>query len=78
MSIEEFITCIENEFEDLKPCTLKPSSNFREEFEWNSIHALILIALVKIEYDVTLTASDLVKLQTVQEMYSLIRSRVKT
>ncbi len=78
MTIEAFITHIENEFEDLKQGTLKPTSNFREEFEWNSINALILIAMVKTEYDVALTASDLVKFQTVQEMYSLIRSRVKT
>ena len=36
-----------------KEMVLKPGSIFREVFEWNSINALILIALVKTEYDVT-------------------------
>ena len=63
MNIEEFIKHIEAEFDDLKPGILKPDSNFRESFEWNSINALILIAMVKTEYDVTLTADDLIKLK---------------
>ena len=49
MGIEQFIKHIEAEFDDLKPGVLKPESNFREVFEWNSINALILIAMVKTE-----------------------------
>jgi acyl carrier protein len=77
MNIEEFIAHIENEFDDLKPGMLKPESKFRESFEWNSINALILIAMVKTEYDITLTADDLVKSQTVQDIYKIIEKRVQ-
>jgi acyl carrier protein len=76
MNIEEFIKHIEAEFDDLKPGVLKPESHFRDVFEWNSINALILIAMVKTEYDVTLTADDLVKSRSVQEIYNLIETRV--
>ncbi len=76
MNIEEFIKQIEGEFDDLKPGVLKPDSKFREVFEWNSINALILIAMVKTEYDVTLTADDLVKSKTVKDIYSVVESRV--
>ena len=76
MNIDEFINHIEDEFDDLKPGILKPESNFREVFDWNSINALILIALVKTEYDVTITADDLIKSKTVQNIYSIIESRV--
>ncbi len=76
MNIETFIKQIEDEFDDLKPGVLKPGSNFREVFEWNSINALILIAMVKTEYDVTLTADDLIKARTVQDIYSVVESRV--
>lgn len=76
MTIEDFIIQLENEFDHLQKGTLKPTSNFRDEVEWNSIHALILIALVKTEYDVTLTATDLLKFQTVQDIYSFITSRL--
>jgi acyl carrier protein len=76
MNIEEFIKHIEGEFDDLKPGVLKPESNFREEFEWNSINALILIAMVKTEYDVTLTADDLIGSKTVKDIYTLVENRV--
>jgi len=74
--MEEFIKQIESEFDDLKPGILKPESHFREVFEWNSINALILIAMVKTEYDVTLTADDLIKSKTVNDIYSLIETRI--
>ena len=76
MGIEQFIKHIEAEFDDLKPGVLKPESNFREVFEWNSINALILIAMVKTEYEVTLTADDLIKSKTVKDIYSLVENRV--
>jgi acyl carrier protein len=76
MNIEGFIKQIEDEFDDLKPGILTPDSIFREAFEWNSINALILIAMVKTEYDVTLTADDLIKSKTVRDIYSLVESRV--
>ena len=78
MNIQEFIGHLENEFDDLKPGSLKPESKFRESFEWTSINALILIAMVKTEYDVTLTADDLVKSQTVQDIYKVVESRVQS
>jgi len=76
MNIEEFIKNIEAEFDDLKPGVLKADSKFREVFEWNSINALILIAMVKTEYDVTLSADDLIKSKTVNDIYSLIENRI--
>lgn len=76
MNIEQFIKHIEAEFDDLKPGVLKPESQFREVFEWNSINALILIAMVKTEYEVTLTADDLIKSKTVNDIYNLVESRV--
>jgi len=77
MNIKEFITHIENEFDDLKPGILEPDSKFRDVFEWNSINALILIAMVKTEYDVALTADDLIKSKTVKDIYSIIEIRIQ-
>jgi acyl carrier protein len=77
MKIEEFITHLEEEYEDLKPGTLKPGSVFREVFEWNSINALILIALVKTEYDVSINAEDIATSKTVEDLFRIIESRVK-
>ena len=77
MKIEDFIAQLENEYDDLAPGTLKPESVFREVFEWNSINALILIALVKTEYDVTINAEDIASSKTVADLLRIIQSRVE-
>lgn len=76
MKIEDFIAKLEEEYEDIAPGTLKPGSVYREVFEWSSINALILIALVKTEYDVTIKAEDIANSQTVEDLFEIIKSRV--
>ncbi|MDD4597481.1 MAG: acyl carrier protein [Lentimicrobiaceae bacterium] len=76
MNIEDFIARIEEEFDDLTPGSLKPESVFREVFEWNSINALILIALIKTEYNVTINAEDIANAKTVNDIYQVVQSRV--
>lgn len=77
MKIEDFIARLEEEYEDLTPGTLTPGSVFREVFEWNSINALILIALVKTEYDVTINAEDIAISKTVEDLFRIIESLVQ-
>ncbi len=75
ITIEDFIKKIEDEFDELEPGKLKPDSVFREMFDWNSINALVLIAMVKTEYDVTLNADDLTQSKTVKDVFDIIQSR---
>jgi len=77
MTIDDFITRIEEDFDDLEPGVLKPESNFRDVFEWNSINALILIALVKTEYDVTINANDIAKSKSVNDLFKIVQERIK-
>lgn len=74
--IEEFIKNLEAEFEDLEPGKLKAESNFREAFEWNSINALILIALIKTEYNVSINAEDIQKSKTINDIFEIVKSRM--
>lgn len=76
MKVEDFIAKLEEEFDDVEPGSLKPDSVFRENFEWNSINALILIALVKTEYDVTVNAEDIRNANTIQDLFGIIEQRV--
>jgi len=77
MKIEDFIAKLEEEYEDIPRGTLKPESIFREVFEWSSINALILIALVKTEYDVTINAEDIATSKTVADLFKIIQARVQ-
>lgn len=76
IDINDLIAKIEVEFETLEPGTLKPQSSFRDLKDWNSMHALILIALVDTEYNVTLNGNDLRNLTTVTDLHALIESRM--
>lgn len=75
MEIQELISKIEIEFENLEPGTLKPETSFRDLKEWSSMHALILIALVDTEYNVTMTGNDLRAISTVNDLYQFILSK---
>ena len=76
MSISEFIKKIEGEIEELTPGTLKPDTKYRTMEGWSSMHALIIVALVDTDYNVTITGEDLRNCQTITDLFNIIKSRV--
>lgn len=78
MNITDFIRKVEEEFEDIKTGSLKPEVKLREHFTWDSINALIFLAHVNVEYDVELTARELVKAETVNDLYKMVESKAET
>lgn len=76
MSVDDFIQKIEAEIEELPKGSLKPETHYREIPEWSSMHALILIALCETDYDVTLTGEDMRSCKTVNDLYTLVKSRM--
>jgi acyl carrier protein len=77
MEIKEFIKKLEVEFEEINPGTLKESTDFRELDEWSSMHALIIIALIDVEYEVVVNGEDLSKIRTVKELFDLVKERAE-
>lgn len=75
MNVQDFILKMEDQFEDLEKGKLKPESNFREILDWNSINALIVIALVNTEYDVAIDAEDIRNSKTINDIFEIIKSR---
>ena len=76
ITIEDFILVLESEFEAIIPGTLKSESILRDSIEWNSVNALILIALVNTEYDVILNAEDLRSFVTVDDIFQIVKTRM--
>ena len=77
MNVDEFINKIEEEFEIKERGKLRPDSVIREDFEWNSVNALIMISLMNVEYDVELTADDLNKAITIRDLYNIVKGKLK-
>ncbi len=76
-NIGEFISTLETEFDELEPGTLKPDTKFSDLDEWSSMHSLIIIALIDTEYEVTITGEDLMSISKVEELYNIVKSRMK-
>lgn len=76
MNVQEFIKKLEVEFDELAPGTLTPETNFRDLDEWSSMHALIIIALIDTDFDVTITGEDLSGIETVSQLYEIVASRI--
>ncbi len=75
VDINEFIIKVEEEFEDMPKGQLRPDSVIRDHFTWDSINALIFIAHVNVNYDVEITAQNLVDSATIQDLYDIIKSK---
>ena len=76
MTLDEFVNNLEQELEDIEPGTLTPDVNYRDIETWSSMYALIIIAYVDLEFDVTLTGDDLRNCNTVKDLYTLIKSKI--
>jgi len=72
MDINEFIQKLQGEFEDIPAGFLKPETKITDIEGWGSMHALIVIALIDTDYDVTLKGDELRKVQSVQELYDMV------
>jgi acyl carrier protein len=75
MDVYEFIRKIEEEYEDVPVGLLKPSSNFKEIINWSSINVVVFSTLIEYEYHVMLNPDDFKTINTVSELFELIRSK---
>lgn len=75
MDLEKFVKQIEQEIEELEPNSLTADQDYRQLDQWSSMYALIIIAFITVEYDVTLTAQDLKSTHTVRDLFELVKSR---
>jgi acyl carrier protein len=78
ISIEDFTKQLEAELEDLEPGSLKPDTNYHEMDNWNSMYALLVIAFIDANFNVTLNAEDLRSTKTVRDLYSIVKSRTNS
>lgn len=72
MTIDEFLRLVEEEFDELEAGTLQADKDYREFMEWSSMNALLLMALIKAEFGVNITANELRNAETLQELYDKV------
>lgn len=77
LTIEDFIEKILMEIPDIKPENIGPNMKFRDHVEWDSVNALVLIAMVNVEYDVALRAEELIEAETINDVFEVIKNKVE-
>jgi acyl carrier protein len=77
MEINHFIQNFAAQFDDSDAEEFKPETKFRDLEEWSSLRALSIIAMTDEEYNVVLRGEDIRNSQTIQDLYTIINSRIE-
>jgi acyl carrier protein len=76
MKLEKFIEVIEEQFDDIEAGMFKADTDFRDNDEWDSLIALGIIAGLDSEFGASITADELSKTETIQELYDLVNNKL--
>ena len=69
MTLEAFITAFANILDDTDPAEINAGTYFQELDEWSSLSNLSVIALVKTEYNKSITVKEIRACETVEDLY---------
>ena len=75
--IEEFVSRFAQEFIEVDTNDITKDTDFKSLEEWSSMQALIIIAMIDEEYNVTLNAEDIKQANTIRDLYDIVSSRLK-
>lgn len=75
MELQKFIKKFAELFEDTDPNEIQADTNFRELYEWSSLTALSVMAMVADEYEILLKGEDIRKAGTVNELYQILKNK---
>lgn len=71
-TLDDLIETLQEEIDGLDLAGLTFSTNFRQIDGWNSLHSLIIMAIVSTEYDIELGADVIQGIQTVADLHRAI------
>lgn len=77
MDIKEFVQNFAEQFDETDAAVFTPELAFRELEEWSSFLALGIMAMIKSEYDVAITADEMRNANTIQELYDAVQKHLQ-
>lgn len=75
MDIEEFIQLFAEQFDETEISEFKPETEFRQLEEWDSMVALMIIAMVDEEYSVKVSGDDIRNSTTIKDLIDVVASK---
>lgn len=76
MDEKKFIQNFADQFEETEVSVFTPDLNFRDLDEWSSLVALSVMAMINEEYDVCISAEEMVNANTIQELFNTVQSHL--
>jgi acyl carrier protein len=75
IDINDLISKIETEFDDLTKGILLPESEFKKVINWSSINAVVITAMIEFEYGVLILPDEMFTTNTITELFELINRK---
>lgn len=75
MELNQFLAHIADQFDDSDISSFSVDTRFKELEDYTSLVALLIITTIDEEYNVTITGDDMVKVNTIGELYDLVSSK---
>jgi acyl carrier protein len=78
MEINEFIAKFQEQFIDADELSIKSDTTFRDLGTWDSLTGMAVLVMIKDDYGVDMTDTDLKGCQTVQNIFDFISSKTSS
>ena len=76
IDIFDFIAHFADQFDDTDAGEFQAETHFRDLEEWSSFLALAIMAMIKSEYDVAVTAQEMRDAETIQDLFDVVKSHI--
>lgn len=76
MNIQDFVENFSAQFDDTDANVFTADTRFKELDEWSSLTALSIIAMIDDEYDVIIKGNDILKSDTIQDLYNIVEKHL--
>jgi acyl carrier protein len=71
-TFEQFRQKFSDAIEDESVLNLEPNSNFKNLGSWDSFSGMSIISMIDEEFDITISAYQMGKINTLEELYELL------
>ena len=75
MDLKSFIDQFAEQFEDTERSEFNANTEFRQLDEWSSLTGLLIIGMVLDVYSINLTADEMRKCTTIEDVYNIVKNK---
>ena len=72
MELQQFLRDFESQFEEVKPYTVTAETELESLDEWNSVQALVIMAMIDSKYSRKISGTDINKARTAGDIFNLL------